>query len=172
MNKSFSMYSALVLLFVSLTAFTNDGCGRETVDSKTAEKQEKMLAEASAQVGMPAIVNFQELKNFKRILELRDQEKLVCYAYLFSEQTGKLIFIGKCMGFGLPAATQFSNPMVARYGTNGNFTIPQADPNGLFMPASAEGTWVMLLDEKGIPHPVYIEPRVIVSPFPLAGGLQ
>jgi hypothetical protein len=36
------------------------------------------------------------------------------------------------------------------------------------MPASAEGTWIMLIDPKtNEPHPVYIEPRVLISPFPL-----
>ena len=48
------------------------------------------------------------------------------------------------------------------------YALPQADPNGLFMPASAEGTWLMLINPKtNQPSPVYIEPRVTVSPFPL-----
>jgi hypothetical protein len=36
------------------------------------------------------------------------------------------------------------------------------------MPANAEGTWLMMVDPKdGSIHPVYCEPRVLVSPFPL-----
>ena len=47
-------------------------------------------------------------------------------------------------------------------------TVAQADPNGLFAPASADGTWVMCLDPKTKEvKPVYIEPRVIVTPFEL-----
>jgi hypothetical protein len=43
-----------------------------------------------------------------------------------------------------------------------------ADPNGLYTPASADGTWVLCLN----PHtkhlePQYVEPRVIVSTYPL-----
>ena len=46
--------------------------------------------------------------------------------------------------------------------------LAQADPNGLFSPGSAEGTWIMCKDPKGPDvRPVYVEPRVIVSPFPL-----
>jgi hypothetical protein len=46
--------------------------------------------------------------------------------------------------------------------------IPQADPNGLFSPASAEGTWVLCkVPGKDDVKPVYIEDRVTVSPFPL-----
>jgi hypothetical protein len=46
--------------------------------------------------------------------------------------------------------------------------LPQADPNGLFSPASAEGTWILMKDPNGKEvKPVYIEPRIIVSPFKL-----
>jgi hypothetical protein len=82
--------------------------------------------------------------------------------------TGKLIFIGKCIGYGIPYATQYSNPQkVYHEGSQYGLILPQAEPNGLFMPADARGTWVLLLDKDGQPHPVYIEPDVIVSPFPL-----
>ena len=45
--------------------------------------------------------------------------------------------------------------------------MPQADPNGLFSPESAEGTWVLCSDPSGNgeTRPVYVEPRIIVSPF-------
>ena len=44
----------------------------------------------------------------------------------------------------------------------------QAEPNGLFMPSTAEGTWVICAGEKaGDIRPIYVEPRVIVSPFKL-----
>ena len=46
--------------------------------------------------------------------------------------------------------------------------MPQADPNGLFMPNSADGTWLMMINPKtGDVHPTYCEPRVLVSAFPL-----
>ena len=107
------------------------------------------------------------------ILELRDQENLLCYCYLQSEMTGKLHFVGKCVGYGIPYATEYTNPMKAFTMAGPTaVTTPQADPNGLFMPSSAEGTWVMLLDPEGKPHPVYFEPKVVVSPFPLPNVLD
>ena len=46
--------------------------------------------------------------------------------------------------------------------------MPQADPNGLFMPSSANGTWIMMIDPNdGSVKPTYFEPNVIVSQFPL-----
>lgn len=136
-----------------------------------AEKQEVLMKEANAQVGMPAIKNFQERKMMKMILELRDQENLVCYAYIVPEMTGKPVFLGKCIGYGLPYATQYTNPVTLEmpgFTERGCTTMPQADPNGLFMPASAEGTWLLMIDPNtNEPRPVYIEPKVLVSPFKL-----
>ena len=69
------------------------------------------MQEASKQVGMPGIVNFQELKMLKELYELRDQENLICHAYLVNEINGKVgQYLGKCLGYGLPYSTQFSNP--------------------------------------------------------------
>jgi len=161
------------LLFASLIALSLVSCGpiEETPDKKDAIQQKQMLAEAQRETGLPAIHNFQEKKLLKQIYELRDNEKIVNYAYLYNEMQGKLVFIGKCIGYGIPYSTQYSNPArpAETWETHeqGNITLPQAEPNGLFMPASSDGTWLMLIDKEGTPHPVYIEPKVIVSPFPL-----
>jgi hypothetical protein len=160
-----------VLLTMSVLFMSEKGCNDNTSSNAVlAQKQEILMQEANRQVGMPNIKNFQERKLLKMILELRDQENLVCYAYIVAEMTGKLVYIGKCIGFGIPYSTEYTNPAITVEGrTQGEFTtLPQADPNGLFMPPSAEGTWLMMVDpNNNEPRPVYIEPRVIVSPFKL-----
>ena len=99
------------------------------------------------------------------IIELCDKENLICYAYIKSDYQGKLFFIGKCVGYGIPFSAQYTNP--ERYEINGA-TLPQPDPNGLFMPTSSSATWLMMIDPKtNKPRPVYIEPEIVVSPFPL-----
>lgn len=101
---------------------------------------------------------------------MRDQANLVTYTYIVAENTGKLIFLGKTIGYGIPYATQYTNPSkVEWHGSTAGYTVlPQADPNGLFSPPEAEGTWVMfIIPGTNDVKPVYIEPRVIVSPFPL-----
>ena len=97
---------------------------------------------------------------------------MINYAYLFAENTGRLISIGKCVGYGIPYSTQYTNPQKIASSREGAYaTLPQADPNGLFSPASAEGTWLALVDPKtGDPRVVYIEPRIVVSPIPLTGA--
>lgn len=148
------------------------GCNLSAPSSDQVQKQqqERILQEATAQTGMPAIRNFRERKLLKDILELRDQDGLVTYTYLFSEQTGKLVFLCNSIGYGIPAATQYTNPQKIAESSHqvGYAILPQADPNGLFSPSSAEGTWVMCSDTASAKtRPVYSEPRIIVSPFRL-----
>lgn len=160
----------VILLFVSVLFFV--GCDTEsykTSDQITQKKLEKTLSEAQRQTGLPSIKNFQEKKMLKMLYELRDQENLVCYAYLFNSMTGNVgQYLGKCIGYGLPASTQYSNPMKDHERT-WNFAVPQAEPNGLFMPEGLSATWLMMIDhETNEPRPVYIEPQIIVSPFKLS----
>jgi hypothetical protein len=146
------------------------GCTEDhSSDDIQRAQQEEILQEGTASVGMPAIKNFREKRLLKDIYELRDQDGLTTYTYIVSEMNGRLIFLGESIGYGIPAATQFTNPQKCEWGSSTAITLPQADPNGLFSPASAEGTWVMLKDPHGgSAKPVYIEPRIIVSPFKLA----
>lgn len=161
----------LTLLFGAMLLMSVSECEprNQSADKVQAQQTKKSLMEANRQVGMPAIVNFQERKLFKQIIELRDQESLVTYCYLMNEMDGTLgQFLGKGIGYGIPAATQFTNPMSTRGSYQGGYEIlPQADPNGLFMPTATSATWYMLMDEEGEPHPVYIEPLIIVSPIKL-----
>jgi len=165
--------SSLVLASIMMLLLSNSGCEpQQSSNTELAAKQEELMQEANRQVGIPAIKNYQERKLMKMIFELRDQENLICYCYLANEINGSIgQFVGKCLGYGLPYATQYTNPEVDIYSTTSSsvhHNLPQADPNGLFMPSSAEGTWVMLIDPStNEPHPVYFEPRVIISPFKL-----
>jgi hypothetical protein len=143
--------------------------GPPSSDSVQQAQQELLLAEGTAQVGMPAIKNFRERKLLKDIIELRDQDGLVTYTYVWNEMNGRLVFLCDSIGYGIPYATQFTSPQKAEWSsTKGWLVLPQADPNGLFSPAAAEGTWVMCKDPNGAEvRPVYIEPRIVVSPFKL-----
>lgn len=149
------------------------GCGQpreSSSDEMQRAQQERILQEGTSQIGMPAIKNFRERKLLKDILELRDQEGLLTYTYVWNEMQGKLVFFCDSIGYGIPYATQFTNPEKIAESSHqvGYAILPQADPNGLFSPASAEGTWVMCKNPNGKEvRPVYVEPRIIVSPFKL-----
>lgn len=157
MNKAI-----LFLMPVLLAACDN----RPSSDDIQRQQQETILQEGTASVGMPAIKNFRERRLLKMILEMRDQNNLSTYTYLWSDMQGKWVFFCNSVGYGVPYATQFTNPSKQVQGYQQYNVMPQADPNGLFSPASADGTWVMCKDPKGADvKPVFIEPRVIVSPF-------
>ena len=104
------------------------------------------------------------------VLELCDKENLITYAYIKSDYHGKLYLIGKCRGYGIPFSAQYTNPEkpISRSTHHDSSTIPQPDPNGLFMPTSSSATWLMMIDPKtNEPRPVYFEPEIVISPFPL-----
>lgn len=122
------------------------GCIEADSDDIQEAQQEQILKEGGRQTGMPNIKNFRERKLMKTIIEMRDQDGLVTYTYTVPETTGRPVFLCNSIGYGLPASTQYTNP--ERYEISGA-TLPQAEPNGLFSPSSAEGTWVMCTDPCG-----------------------
>lgn len=151
----------------------------ESADLKQTKASEDMFSEAQRQIGMPNIVNFQQRKMLKWIFELADKADLVTYSYIKADMTGKLIFIGKTLGYGVPFSAQFTNPEkvvegdkeigydVAGLGSL--MTKPQADPNGLFMPTSSSATWVIMIHpETGKPVVDYWEPELITKTFPMS----
>ena len=162
----------LVALVFTLMLSSCDVQIEESADKQQQKQSEKVLKEGNSQIGMPAMINFQEKKNLKRIYELCDQEKLICHAYLFNSLKGEVgQYLGKCYGYGIPYSTQFSNPVktVDRWASNGFVEqLPQAEPNGLFKPEGLSATWLIMVDPKtNKPRPVYVEPEIIVSPFKL-----
>ena len=160
---------ACVAVLLAVTAGCEIKQAKSTADQRQANETKQRLAEADRQIGMPDITRFTERKLAKDILELRDKE-ITTYCYIVNLE-GELIFIGEAIGFGLPYSVQYTNPeKIAHQRTfdGGSFgTMPQADPNGLFMPGGLAATWVMLKGPDGKVHPVYMEPEIIVSPFKL-----
>ena len=152
----------LLLATAVLSTFVLSACD-ETSTIKERRVQEEISKQGVESVGFPAITNFAEKRMMKDIIELRDQN--VATTVYITDLNGKLHKVCNAVGYGLPYATQYTNPQKVSDG--GHLTLPQADPNGLYSPASADGTWVLCVDGKGKPRPVYIEPRVVVSPFPL-----
>lgn len=161
------------ILAVTAFAYALTGCNKPTPPSSDQVQryaQEQLSAQGNATVGMPAVVNFQEKRILKDIIEMRDKSiTTITYTQDLNAGLHKLC---DSVGFGISAATQYTNPQRAQSGTDGRgyglVTIPQADPNGLFSPSSTEGTWVMCKDPNSNKvAPVYAEPRIIVSTFPL-----
>ena len=153
MKKVF--FSLLVILTVIITS-----CNFTPTADQLQEESQKQAVQS---VGIPATPNHTELKQVFDLYQKRDNAKLICYAYIFSEMQCKIKFLGRCQGFGIPYATQFSSPSKVENHSGSILTVPQAEPNGLFMPAQADATWIILLDKNGIGHPLYCEPKIMIS---------
>src|SRR6266550_8413600 len=120
-------------------------CFEENVaDKREREQTARLTEQASTQVGMPAVTRFTEKRNLKMLYEKRDDPKLSTIAYIV-DLNGKLHKVCDALGYGFPYATQFTNPQRDQfYSSNGSshFAMPQPEPNGLFMPNAADGTWI------------------------------
>jgi len=163
-NKIFTVAPFIAILGLSCLLTACDDNPTSTQIER--RKQEELSKQGVESVGFPAITNFAEKRMMKDIIELRDQNTpTTTYIVDLNGNRHKLC---DSVGFGLPYATQYTNPQRISDYAHGVAAIPQADPNGLYSPASAEGTWVLCVNPKTKKAaPLYIEPRIIVSPFPL-----
>lgn len=178
-----------VILCGGMLISSVSACAPErTADDEKRDAQQKSLRVANDIVGNPQIKNFREAKTMRAIQELCDTE-VVTFTYLenmiptvvhgYTALGGKLTYIGETISYPLPYAAQFSAPesmQTYNLGTGPNSgaerygvaRLPQADPNGLFKPTSADATWILMKDPKSNKvAPVYMEPRLVALPFKL-----
>lgn len=174
-------YGVVAVMGLSLATLFVAGCDTmpQTADQKMQEQQENMQADANKQAGLPRIVNYQELKNLNWVYELRDQANLATYTYTTNLQ-GQLLHVCDSIGYPFPYGTQRSNPQkVERLefaNSYGTYTLPQAEPNGIFPPSTAEASWIICINpdpkvDAKSPNkigPMYVEPRVVTSLWKLS----
>ena len=156
-----------IIALLAVLALVGCKVMREDAPQLERKKQEEMTLRGVESVGMPSIINFAEKRMMKDILELRDRN-VPTTTYIL-DMNGRPHKVCDSIGFGLPYATQYTNPQMPQQPFGGNtYVLPQADPNGLYSPAAADGTWVQCVDPKTKKATVvYVEPRIIVSPFPI-----
>jgi predicted small lipoprotein YifL len=155
------MKRVLILLMVILSVFVLSACGEATLEDKTSdqvqsEKAERVNKQKTMRVGEPSITNFYEANQVKEIYEKRDNAELLCYAYVKNLE-GRFIYLGVSKGYGVNSSIQFSNPVKVQRAENdygiwagdgdGPILVPQAEPNGLFMPEGLMATYINILDE-------------------------
>lgn len=179
----------LILSGVSLLALAGCYNVKQSNDSKIAQQQEQNLAEGDAEVPPPSIVNWNEKRMAKLIQEKRDQVDLATWTYT-KNLDGKYTFVCESVGYGLPYNTRTNNPQHYEFvttatGVTGNGSgyytdsagnrlwgehtiMSQPEPNGLFIPDSAKGTWNLCKDPAtGKPDVTYQEEDISVFPYKL-----
>lgn len=178
-------------IILALCTVAGSGCTvrSQSSDSVRAQAQEDQLREAYAQVPPPAIKNWNELRLLKMVQEMRDQVDLPTWTYT-KNMDGKYTFVCESIGFGIPYDTRANNPEHYEFvstttgrvnGSGCNFVtqdgkcimgeyhvMPQAEPNGLFIPHGAHGTWNMCRNPTtGKPTISYQEEDVAVFTYKL-----
>ena len=161
------MKSRITLILLTISALFLGSC-EQSSDEIQSDRQEAVLRTAVSKIAMPALPNLREMHMMINILEKRDQA-LATWTYMWSDYNRCYTFIGASVAYPIPYATEFTSPMKVSSNSNGRVAIPQADPNGLYPPASAEGTFLELGDpsktnETGV---MYSEPRLTTVPFEL-----
>ncbi len=153
----------------------NEGGCDPKADTPSAVQQEQEITERS----QDQLMRNQPIPTFDWSLERHlliqlygaRQRATATFSFVQSEYTGKVLWSCPSLGFPLPYATQLTNSVQPIWdhdihGTAG-VTVALPEPNGLYPPASAEGTWVMCVDAKGRITPRYEERRVTVTVTPM-----
>ena len=139
------------------------GCG----ETKENQYTKDLMGNAYDAVGFPDVSNYFERQQLKEIYELRDDPKLICYWYTKNDMTGKWIYQGECIGYGIPYTTSMTaSESLQKIETTAGYeweVVPLAEPNGLYASPSTSATWILTTDKDGNITPTYVESEITVS---------
>ena len=154
MQKTLVATAALACL--SLT-----GCQiKPSAEQRASQQQETISQRAQAEVGIYQPTNFTRKRLANRIGQMLDSPNLATVSYAQGID-GRLRCIGHTIGFPLPGATQTTSPQKWERGPHLDWAlVPQSDPDQLYYPTSQDGTWILLVNDKGVSAPAYFEGHV------------
>lgn len=159
MKKKLLAVGVIVVLMASMLT----GCA----ETKENQYTKDLMSNAYDTVGFPNVSNYFERQQLKEIYELRDDPKLICYWYTKNEMTGKWIYQGECIGYGIPYTTSMTaSESLQRIETSIGAEweiVPLAEPNGLYASPSTSATWILTTDSDGNITPTYVESEITVS---------
>lgn len=136
------------------------GCEIEDASYEEEAYTEEIKQQSLDAVGMPNITNFFEISQLKDLYELRDDPNLICYWYTKNQMTGKWVYEGECIGYGIPYGASITSP--EQYEYNGA-TLPLAEPNGLYNNGvTTSATWILSVGSDGEIKPRYVEQEISV----------
>lgn len=153
--KLFKVLSFFLVMLMALSA-----CASEESEYTTDLKNDIF-----AKYGLPNVDTYFEYSQLKEIYELRDDPNLICYWYTKNDMSGKWIYQGHCIGYGIPYAASITADEAWQEISGWNWgTAPQAEPNGLYTNGlSTSATWILSADESGSISPIYVESEITVT---------
>lgn len=165
-KKIFAIMAIFAMMICMLV-----GCGETEENQYTKE----LMNQAYDAVGFPNVSNYFERAQLKEIYELRDDPNLICYWYTKNDMSGKWIYQGKCIGYGIPYTTSMTaseslQKIETTMGAEWEI-VPLAEPNGLYASPSTSATWILSVNEDGDITPIYVESEITVSQTKMAARL-
>ena len=165
-KKMFAIMAIFAMMICMLV-----GCGETEENQYTKE----LMNQAYDAVGFPDVSNYFERAQLKEIYELRDDPNLICYWYTKNDMSGKWIYQGKCIGYGIPYTTSMTaseslQKIETTVGAEWEI-VPLAEPNGLYASPSTSATWILSVNEDGDITPIYVESEITVSQTKMAARL-
>lgn len=174
------------ILSVLLIAFILIGCDDTPSQDKELRKQETaaindLQQRKNSVVDIPNLTDFRPADMFARTMEEQDKG-VQAYAYMLSPYSEKFFFVCVAAAFPYPGGTQFTAPSITKTLDDGTgvagWTVPQADPNGLYTPETAAATilpcWANEHDVNNTGNKfesTYFEDNIVVLPGPLPASL-
>ena len=152
----------VALLCAVLMVSMLTGCMNESNETRYTDELKDQI---SNMYGYPDVSNFFEYSQLKEIYEMRDNPNLVCYWYTKNDMSGKLVYQGTCIGYGIPYSASITAPeSLQRLQYVGWERLPLAEPNGLYTDGlSTSATWVLTTDSDGNITPTYVESEITVT---------
>jgi hypothetical protein len=157
----------VVALF--LIAFVGTFAG--SCDDTTAVEKERNATNNQ----MSQLLNSQPIPVFEWSLEREividifraRNEAVSTWSVVQNPYTGAIMFECPSIGYPIPGGTKLTNPYQIPGNDWSNTSIPQAEPNGLYIPESSAGTYINCVNENGTVSPVFEEFYVQTFPFPV-----
>ena len=163
-----SIKIAAVLAGVPFLMANEGGCTPQPTGKAASAEQAKQDVQMEQFLRNQPVPSFDWSLERHMLIQLyaARQKATNTYSVVQSEYTGKILWQCNSIGFPLPYSTQLTNPLqilrTADYQGGAAGVVAQQEPNGLFSPATSDGTWVPCVDEKGKITPVYEEKHVTV----------
>ena len=151
------------------------GCDYSRTKTEETQYTEELKNQIADMYGLPNVSNFFEYSQLKEIYEMRDNPKLVCHWYTKNDMTGKWVYQGTCIGYGIPYSASITAPESSQYvyANGSHYTVlPLAEPNGLYTDGlSTSATWILTTDAEGNITPTYVESEITISQTKMAAHL-
>lgn len=161
---------AIVLCSILLVGMLA-GCSYESEETQYTDGLKNQISDM---YGFPEVSQFFEYSQLKEIYEMRDNPNLVCYWYTKNDMSGKWVYQGTCVGYGIPYSASITSPeSMQMYSKHYDWQIlPLPEPNGLYTDRlSTSATWILSTDNNGEITPIYVESEITVSQFKIDSRL-